>query len=64
MYVNGISDSSVFNSLTSNGGPVDAVGGTQGTPGGTFNGNIVSVQWNIDTAFTDAQVLQNYNATH
>ena len=63
MYVNGISDSSVFNSLTSNGGPVDAVGGTQGTPGGTFNGNIASVQWNIDTAFTDAQVLQNYNAT-
>jgi hypothetical protein len=63
MYVNGISDSSVFNSLTSNGGPVDAVGGTQGTPGGTFNGNIASVQWNIGTAFTDAQVLQNYNAT-
>jgi len=63
MYVNGIADSSVFNSLTSNGGPVDAVGGTQGTPGGTFNGNIASVQWNIGTAFTDAQVLQNYNAT-
>ena len=63
MYVNGVADSSVFNSLTSNGGPVDAVGGTQGTPGGTFNGNIASVQWNIGTAFTDAQVLQNYNAT-
>ena len=64
MYVNGVADSSVFNSLTSNGGPVDAVGGTQGTPGGTFNGNIASVQWNIGTAFTDAQVLQNYNATN
>jgi hypothetical protein len=63
MYVNGGADSSLFNSLTSNGGPVDAVGGTQGTPGGTFNGNIASVQWNIGTAFTDAQVLQNYNAT-
>jgi hypothetical protein len=63
MYVNGVADSSVFNSLTSNGGPVDAVGGTQGTPGGTFNGNIASVQWNIGKAFTDAEVLQNYNAT-
>jgi len=63
MYVNGGADSSLFNSLTSNGGPVNAVGGTQGTPGGTFNGNIASVQWNIGTAFTDAQVLQNYNAT-
>jgi len=62
MYVNGGADSSLFNSLTSNGGPVNAVGGTQGTPGGTFNGNIASVQWNIGTAFTDAQVLQNYNA--
>jgi hypothetical protein len=63
MYVNGVADSSVFNSLTSNGGPVDAVGGTQGTPGGTFNGNIASVQWNIGKAFTDDEVLQNYNAT-
>jgi hypothetical protein len=63
MYVNGVADSSVFNSLTSNGGPVDAVGGTQGTPGGTFNGNIASVYWNIGKAFTDDEVLQNYNAT-
>ena len=30
---------------------------------GYLNGNIASVQWNIGTAFTDAQVLQNYNAT-
>ena len=63
MYINGSPDSSVFNSYTTNGGPVDAVGGTQGTPGGTFNGNIASVQWNIGKAFTDAEVLQQYNAT-
>ena len=63
MYVNGIADSSVFSSTTSNGGPVDAVGGTQGSPGGTFNGNISLVYWNIGKAFTDDEVLQNYNAT-
>jgi hypothetical protein len=63
MYVNASPDSSVFNSLTTNGGPVDAVGGTQGTPGGTFNGNIASVYWNIGKAFTDDEVLQQYNAT-
>jgi hypothetical protein len=63
MYVNGIADSSVFSSYTTNGGPVDAVGGTQGTPGGTFNGNISLVYWNIGKAFTDDEVLQNYNAT-
>ena len=28
-----------------------------------FNGNIASVQWNIGKAFTDDEVLQQYNAT-
>ena len=63
MYINGSPDSSVFNSYTTNGGPVDAVGYSAFAIG-HFNGNIASVQWNIGTAFTDAQVLQNYNATH
>ena len=62
MYINGSPDSSVFNSYTTNGGPVDAVG-RSALFNGYFNGNIASVQWNIGTAFTDAQVLQNYNAT-
>jgi hypothetical protein len=62
MYINGSPDSSVFNSYTTNGGPVDAVG-YSALFTGYFNGNIASVQWNIGKAFTDAEVLQQYNAT-
>jgi hypothetical protein len=62
MYINASPDSSVFNSYTTNGGPVDAVGYSAFSTG-YFNGNIASVYWNIGKAFTDDEVLQNYNAT-
>jgi hypothetical protein len=62
MYINASPDSSVFNSYTTNGGPVDAVGYSAFSTG-YFNGNIASVYWNIGKAFTDDEVLQQYNAT-
>ena len=60
MYVNGIADSSAFNSYTTNGGPCNAIGKRwSGTP---FNGNISGVSINTKS-LSDAEVLQNYNAT-
>jgi hypothetical protein len=60
MYVNGVADSSTFNSYTTNGGPVNAIGRGYN---GIYSGNIASVQWNIGTSFTDQQVAQQYEAT-
>jgi hypothetical protein len=62
IYVNGVADSSVFNSYTTNGGPVDSIGYSIFSLG-YFNGSIGSVQWNGGTAFNDSQILQQYNAT-
>jgi hypothetical protein len=62
IYVNGVADSSVFNSYTTNGGPVDSIGYSIFSLG-YFNGSIGSVQWNGGTAFSDSQILQQYNAT-
>ena len=60
MYVNGVVDSSTFNSYVTNGGPVNAIGAAYN---GIYSGNIASVQWNIGTAFSDQQVIQQYEAT-
>jgi len=60
MYVNGIADSSVFNSYTTNGGPCNVIGKRWG--GTPFNGKISGVSINT-TSLSDAEVLQNFNAT-
>ena len=59
MYVNGIADSSAFNSYTTNGGPCNAIGKRWG--GTPFNGNISGVSINTKS-LSDAEVLQNFNA--
>lgn len=60
MYVNGVADSSVFNSYTTNGGPCDVIGKRWG--GTPFDGKISGVSINTKS-LSDAEVLQNYNAT-
>jgi len=64
MYVNGVADSSTFNSYTTNGGPSNDIGHSAYLPNGPtyFDGSIANLQINIGTAFTDEQVSQNYNA--
>ena len=59
MYVNGIADSSAFNSYTTNGGPCNVIGKRWG--GTPFNGNISGVSINTKS-LSDAEVLQNFNA--
>ena len=60
MYVNGVADSSVFNSYTTNGGPCNVIGKRWG--GTPFDGKISAVSIN-NKSLSDAEVLQNYNAT-
>jgi len=60
MYVNGVADSSVFNSYTTNGGPCDVIGKRWG--GTPFDGKISGVSINTKS-LSDAEVRQNYNAT-
>ena len=60
MYLNGIADSSVFNSYTTNGGPCNVIG--KRWSGTSFNGKISQVSINT-SSLTDAEVLQNFNAT-
>ena len=60
MYVNGVADSSVFNSYTTNGGPCNVIGKRWG--GTPFNGKISGVSINTKS-LSDAEVRQNYNAT-
>ena len=57
MYVNGKADSSVFNSYTTNGGPIDCVGNPW--PYTALNGVIQSIQINT-TSFTSEQVNLQY----
>ena len=58
MFVNGVVDSSAFNSYVTNGGPCNAIGSSWFNK---FNGRIASVQF-YDESLTDAQVAQNYYA--
>jgi len=60
MYVNGVADSDVFNSYTTNGGPCNVIGKRWG--GTSFNGKISQVSINTKS-LSDPEVLQNYNAT-
>jgi hypothetical protein len=66
MYVNGVADSSIFNSYTTNGGPFNDIGHSVYLPNGStyFDGEIANVQVNTGTAFTDAQVVAQYNAEY
>jgi hypothetical protein len=66
MYVNGVADSSIFNSYTTNGGPFNDIGHSVYLPNGStyFDGEIANVQVNTGTAFTDAQVVDQYNAEY
>jgi len=59
MYVNGVADSSVFNSYTTNGGPCNAIGRNWGST--EYDGKVASVYINTKS-LTDAEVLQNFNA--
>ena len=59
MYVNGISDSGVFNSYTTNGGPCNIIAGYYGST--RFDGKIGNVLV-YNKALTPSEVLQNFNA--
>jgi hypothetical protein len=58
MFVNGISDSSTFNSYTINGGPCNAIGRNWFS---YFSGEIGNVQF-YNKSLTSSEVAQNYNA--
>ena len=58
MFVNGISDSSIFNSYTTNGGPCDAIGRNWFS---YYNGRICSLQF-YTKSLTSSEILQNFNA--
>jgi hypothetical protein len=58
MFVNGISDSSTFNSYTTNGGPCNAIGRNWFS---YFSGEIGNVQF-YNKSLTPSEVAQNYNA--
>ena len=59
MYVNGVVDCALFNSTTSNGGPVNSIGRNWTT---TFNGKISTVSIYQGKSLTPAEILQNYYA--
>jgi hypothetical protein len=58
MYVNGVIDSSQFNSYTTNGGPCDAIGRNWFS---FYNGKIGNIQF-YNKSLTDSEIAQNYNA--
>lgn len=60
MYVNGVADSDTFNSYTTNGGPCNAIG--RNWTSAFYNGKISQVSINTKS-LSDAEILQNYNAT-
>ena len=60
MYVNGVADSDTFNSYTTNGGPCDVIG--RNWTSAFYNGKIDRVTIH-NKSLTDAEVLQNFNAT-
>ena len=57
MFVNGISDSTIFNSYVTNGGPCDAIGRNWFS---YFNGKIGMVQF-YNKSLTNSEVTQNFN---
>ena len=57
MFVDGVSDSSTFSSLSGNNNPLDIIGGSWA---GRFAGSIAYLSINKGVALTNAQVLQNY----
>ena len=57
MYVNGIADSSVFNSYTVNGGPCNAIGRNWGST--EYDGLIANIQFYTES-LTDEEISQNY----
>lgn len=59
MYVNGVLDSSQFNSYTTNGGPCDAIGRNWFS---FYNGSISNVFF-YNKALPQQEILQNFNAT-
>jgi len=61
MFVNGKADSSVFNSYTTNGGPLDCVGNPW--PYTAFSGVIQSIQINLGISFNSEQVNLQYENT-
>lgn len=58
MFVDGLADSSVFNSYTINGGPCDAIGRNWFS---YFNGKIGVVQF-YNKSLSDSEVTQNFSA--
>ena len=58
MFVDGLADSSVFNSYTTNGGPCDAIGRNWFS---YFNGKIGVVQF-YNKSLSDSEVTQNFSA--
>ena len=60
MYVNGVADSNTFNSYTTNGGPCNAIG--RNWTSAFYNGEISQVSINTKS-LSNAEILQNYNAT-
>lgn len=59
MYVNGVADSSTFNSYVTNGGPCNVIGRRWGSD--EYNGKMASVHI-YTTSLSDNQVAQNFNA--
>tara|TARA_R110002020_G_scaffold324625_1_gene540295 strand:- start:101 stop:1810 length:1710 start_codon:yes stop_codon:yes gene_type:complete len=57
MYVDGVADSDVFNSYTTNGGPCNGIGSSWFNK---FNGRIASVYF-YDKSLTDDEVQQNFS---
>jgi hypothetical protein len=58
MYVNGVIDSSQFNSYTTNGGPCDAIGRNWFS---FYNGKIGNIQF-YNKSLTDSEIARNFNA--
>ena len=56
MYVDGVADSSEFNSYATNGGPCNAIGSNWFSK---FNGRIANTKF-YTKSLTDAEILQNY----
>ena len=59
MFVDGVSDSSTFSSLSGNNNPLDIIGGSWAA---NFAGSIAYLSINKGVALTNSQVQQNYQA--
>ena len=61
MFVNGVSDSNIFSSYTTNGGPCNVIGRFWGTR--YFNGEVSTATIYQNKSLTSQEILQNFNAT-